>query len=101
MARKQMYVNTQDMLLSIAIIDFSMVKLKLMDAEESEGWGADYCDRVEREYRRYLGLSRRYPDRAIVPSKIVDKFWHVHILDTQAYAEDCARAFGYFLHHYP
>lgn len=89
------------MLLAIDDMDFTMVKLKLMDAEESEGWSADYSDRVEVEYRRYLGLTRQYPEKAIVPSKIVDKFWHAHILDTQAYSEDCARAFGYFLHHYP
>jgi hypothetical protein len=82
-------------------LDFSMIKLKLMDAEEGHGWSPDYCERVDREYRRYLALSRRYPEKAIVPSKIVDEFWHFHILDTQAYAGDCARAFGYFVHHFP
>ena len=101
MATKQMTPTIQDLLSGIAAIDFSMVKLKLMDTEEGEGWGADHCDRVEREYRRYLELSRQYSDKAIVPSKVVDTFWHFHILDTQAYADDCDRAFGYFLHHYP
>ena len=101
MVIKQMNPTTQEMLSSIATIDFSMVKLKLMDTEEGEGWSEDHCDRVEREYRRYLALSRQYPDRAIVPSKVVDTFWHFHILDTQAYADDCNKAFGYFLHHYP
>ncbi len=101
MAIKQIIPTTKEMLSSIAAIDFSMVKLKLMDTEEGEGWSADHCDRVEREYRRYLVLSRQYPDKAVVPSKVVDTFWHFHILDTQAYADDCDRAFGYFLHHYP
>jgi hypothetical protein len=85
----------------IAQLDLTMVKLKLMDTEEGRGWAADYCDRVETEYRRYLVLSRHYPEKAIVPSRIVDDFWHYHILDTQAYAEDCERVFGFFLHHYP
>ena len=83
------------------IPDLSMTKMKLMDHEEGPGWTSEYCDRVETEYRRYLALSRRYPEKAIVPSKIVDTFWHFHILDTQAYAPDCERTFGYFLHHFP
>jgi len=82
-------------------LDFTMIKLKLMDADEGQGWSASFCDRVETEYRRYLALNRRYADRAIVPSKTVDNFWHAHILDTQAYAPDCEAVFGEFLHHYP
>lgn len=82
-------------------LDFSMIRMKLMDHEEGESWSQDYCLRVEIEYRRYLQLSMRYPDRAVVPSKEVDTFWHYHILDTQAYADDCERVFGYFLHHFP
>ena len=85
----------------IAAIDLSMVKLKLMDTEEGAGWSAEQCERVELEYWRYLMLSCRYPGKAIVPSKVVDTFWHFHILDTQAYADDWEKAFGYFLHHYP
>ena len=101
MAINQMNDTAQEMLSRIAAIDFSMVRLKLMDTEEGESWGVDYCDRVELEYRRYLTLSQQYPDKAVVPSKVVDTFWHFHILDTQAYADDCDRTFGYFLHHYP
>ncbi len=86
---------------SIDSIDFSMIKLKLMDPEEGAGWSAEQCERVEVEYRRYLALSRHYPEKAVVPSKIVDTFWHAHILDTQAYAPDCQAVFGFFLHHYP
>lgn len=93
--------NDAALLDGIASLDLAMVKLKLSDPEEGAGWYAGFCDRVEIEYRRYLSLSRRYPEKAIVPSKIVDTFWHAHILDTQAYAPDCERVFGFFLHHYP
>lgn len=82
-------------------IDLSMVKTKLEDSDEGVGWSSEYCDRVEVEYRRYLALSRAYPQKAVVPSRIVDTFWHAHILDTQAYGRDCERTFGFFLHHYP
>lgn len=89
------------LLTEIESLDLTMVKLKLGDLEEGAGWSPAYCDRVDLEYRRYLALSRAYPEHAIVPSKIVDTFWHAHILDTQAYAPDCQRVFGFFLHHYP
>ena len=101
MTIKQINPSTQEMLSSIAAIDFTMIKMKLMDTEEGAGWSAEHCERVELEYRRYLSLSCQYPEKAIVTSNVVDNFWHFHILDTQAYEEDCERTFGYFLHHYP
>ena len=95
-------ITTADRLLDgLDVIDLSMVRMKLMDVEEGAGWSSNYCDRIEREYRRYLALARYYAPQAVVPSKIVDTFWHYHILDTRAYAEDCQNAFGYFLHHFP
>ena len=101
MAIRQIDQLTCDVPSDIASIDLSMVKLKLMDAEEGEGWSSEQCERIELEYRRYLALSLQYSDRPIVPSRLVDAFWHFHILDTQAYADDCDQIFGYFLHHYP
>jgi hypothetical protein len=85
----------------IRSLDLAMIKQKLMDGEEGEGWDSDYVDRVHAEYSRFLALTRHYTEKPIVPSKIVDKFWHYHILDTQAYQDDCSRVFGFFLHHYP
>jgi hypothetical protein len=85
----------------IAGLDLSMMMTKLMDHDEGQSWSADYCMRVAVEYRRFLSLTRIYRDRAVVPSKIVDTFWHAHILDTQAYSVDCERLFGFFVHHFP
>jgi|SRR5688500_910186 len=93
--------TTEALLAGLDLIDLSMIKVKLQDSDEGAGWSPEYCDRVETEYRRYLALSRAYPERAIVPSRIVDTFWHYHILDTQAYYTDCEQTFGYFVHHYP
>jgi hypothetical protein len=42
-----------------------------------------------------------YPDRDIVPCKLVDEIWHQHILDTTAYRTDCESVFGRFLAHFP
>lgn len=94
-------LTTPDLVERLRALDLSMVKTKLQDPEEGAGWASYYCDRIEDEYRRFLELTGRYPDRPIVPSKIVDSFWHAHILDTQAYAKDCAMVFGFFLHHFP
>ena len=82
-------------------LDLTMIKLKLQDAEDGPGWTAQECDEAEADYRRFLALKRAYIDRDIVPNRIVDAFWHQHILDTEKYAKDCDEVFGYFLHHFP
>lgn len=94
-------LNSESFLRGIEELDLGMIKRKLMEPEEGEGWSAEFCDLVEREYRRFLALTRAYPDLAIVPSGPVDKFWHTHILDTQKYGPDCEIVFGFFLHHFP
>jgi len=85
----------------IDAIDFTMVKLKIQDPEEGLGWTAGLCDEAEAAYKGFLALKRTYPDKEIVPNKMVDLFWHQHILDTRQYAEDCQYIFGYFMHHFP
>lgn len=82
-------------------IDLSMVKMKLMDEEEGQGWDKEYTDYVEKRYKRYLCMVYVNPNGPVVPTKDIDLFWHQHILDTRAYAKDCQHIFGYFLHHFP
>ncbi len=86
---------------AIQALDLDPIKMKLMDAEEGQGWSREHTDRMELAYRRFLTLLVKFPSETIAPSKDVDKFWHGHILDTMKYAEDCERVFGYFLHHFP
>lgn len=83
------------------VLDLTNVRRKLADPEEGKGYDVAHLDRMETEYRRYLALQLAYPDRDIVPCRIVDEMWHQHILDTMAYALDCDAIFGSFLHHYP
>lgn len=91
----------EEMLRAIAALDLDPIKIKLMDAEEGQGWSREQVDRVEAGYRRFLVLLAKYPEKTIAPSKDIDKFWHGHILDTVKYAADCESTFGYFLHHFP
>lgn len=85
----------------IEALDLSMIKLKLQDPEEGQGWNSETCNSVELEYKRFLALKRAYPECEIVPNREVDIFWHQHILDTEKYAADCDALFGTFLHHFP
>lgn len=52
-------------------------------------------------YRSFLWLCWAYPDENIVPNSVIDQFWHLHILDTRRYADDCQKIFGRMLHHNP
>jgi hypothetical protein len=72
-----------------------------MNNDEGKPWTVDECESGEREYKRFLTLILLNPKRQIVPTKQMDKFWHQHILDTQAYADDCQKVFGFFVHHFP
>ena len=85
----------------ISEIDFSGVRLKLADPIEGKGWPSELLDLVQREYERFLALTYAYPERTVVPSLMVDAFWHQHILDTRAYALESEMVFGRFLHHFP
>lgn len=85
----------------IDTIDLSMVKQKLMDEEEGQGWNQEYAAFVEVRYRRYLCMLCMNPHESLVPTKDIDLFWHQHILDTRAYFNDCLRVFGFFVHHFP
>jgi hypothetical protein len=81
-------------------LEFDRMKAKLLHRHDG-GWTPETVTRAELGYRQFLKLSAKYPTVAIVPGEEVDQFWHAHILDTQRYAPDCERIFGYVLHHNP
>jgi hypothetical protein len=88
------------MLRAIDELDFERIKAKLMHRHGGTAT-SEAIDRAEGGYRQFLKLAAKYPDFPVVPSEAVDEFWHMHILDTQRYAADCARIFGYIVHHDP
>jgi hypothetical protein len=83
------------------LLDLSQIRFKLTNPEDGEGPSEPELDAMESEYRRFLALRLAHPEAEIVPCKLVDEMWHRHILDTRAYAEDCERIFGAFMHHFP
>jgi hypothetical protein len=94
-------MNANDQLKAVMELDLAPIKVKLMHVESGEGWSLEKANAVEKEYRRFLCLMKKYPHANTAPLVDVDTFWHYHILDTMKYAADCEQAFGYFLHHYP
>lgn len=93
--------RVEDAVRRLRELDLSGVRLKLADPLDGPGWDTAMIETIQRDYLRFLALCCAYPDEKIVPSRDVDKFWHQHILDTHAYAEDTRRVFGRFLHHNP
>ncbi len=93
-------INMKSIDPAVAEINLEMIKMKMQEVEEGEGWTPEQCDSAEIEYKRYLHLCKVF-GKGIVPNKIMDKVWHYHILDTRAYAQDCENVFGHILHHFP
>jgi hypothetical protein len=82
----------------ISSLDLEAVAFKVCI---DEGWSLDQVDQAEAEYRKFLQLIRRNSDDTLAPSRMVDRFWHHHILDTKKYIDDCQSLFGEYIHHYP
>lgn len=61
----------------------------------------DHIERIEREYRRFLGIIAAYPDDRFPVSEVVDEMWHVHILFTRDYARMSAAVRGEYINHDP
>ena len=87
--------------IEIENLNLERIKFKLSIKEDGEIWSKKKIELAEREYKRFLTLIKVYPKKSIVPSKIMDEFWHMHILDTEAYRNDCQTIFGHFIDHYP
>ncbi|MBK9038315.1 MAG: hypothetical protein IPL83_04000 [Bdellovibrionales bacterium] len=82
-------------------LNLKRVIAKSLDPHSGYNWELDVSLSVADLYRAFLFLCKTYPDEIIVPTKEVDDFWHLHILDTRHYIEDCQHVFGYYLHHFP
>ena len=83
---------------SINKLNFTKLKVKLF-LSKSQFWTGAKIDYAELEYKKFLTLNLIYPEIMFIPSTLVDKFWHQHILDTQSYVNDCNAVFGDYLHH--
>lgn len=93
--------NLQNKLSEIDHLNFYLLKVKLSNYEDGEGWTREQCDMAEFYYKRFLKLILYFPQEKLVPNKTIDTFWHYHILDTKHYISATNRIFGEYIHHYP
>src|SRR5258708_9949190 len=91
-------MRVEDAMASLASLDLTAVKRKVVD---EKGWSGKIADYAELRYRRFLCMHLINPRLTLVPPPDIDAFWHQHILFTREYASDCERLFGMFLHHSP
>ncbi len=82
-------------------LDLSAICDKLQDPQGWYRWPNDRVIAAIKDYRKFLHLNRKYPETELVPGPDADEVWHLHVLNTRQYQEDCERLFGRFLHHSP
>ncbi|WNZ27473.1 glycine-rich domain-containing protein-like [Leptolyngbya sp. NK1-12] len=97
----QLSATDQAFLQRLARIDFGPIAFKLMHPDKGPGWPLAQTTHAIEQYRRFLFLHHRYPTAQLVPSQEIDQVWHIHILDTAKYRQDCQFLFGRFIDHYP
>jgi|GEM_PF-1309908 len=100
-ARKVLSQADESFLRRLQAIDFGPIAFKLMNLDEGTGLTLEQTIHGIELYRKFLFLTYCYPERQIVPSREIDRVWHVHILDTAKYREDCNMLFGHFTEHWP
>lgn len=79
-------------------LDFTPHGYKL---QKEHGWSESKINYTISLYKEWLVLQVLYEDLSFAPSELVDEFWHIHILDTRKYMNDCNTIKGEFIHHYP
>jgi hypothetical protein len=89
-------VIEETVLKKVHMIDLEPIKYSLIKGDGGPKWAARTATEVGVWYRRFLFLCAVYPDECLVPSEAIDNFWHVHILDSLKYHEDCEYLFGYY-----
>ena len=83
-------------------LDCSFIHLKLTSAHyELPYWPESLAKHCVELYRRFLWLHHQYPQEKLVPTRDIDECWHIHILNTKQYAQDCETLFGHYFHHQP
>lgn len=73
----------------------------LTNSKKGCGWTIEQAFGAIGRYKTFLFISYLYPQALLVPTLEIDRVWHVHILHTRQYRNDCQRVFGHFIHHEP
>lgn len=80
--------------------NFELAIQKLIELNPDK-WDLDRAAKAVLDYQRYMSVTKALGGIQLVPNADIDEIWHMHILDTRAYMDDCNALFGEYLHHYP
>lgn len=80
--------------------NFELAARKLIDSNPAR-WDSLRAEKAILDYQRYMAITKALDGIQLVPNGDIDEIWHMHILDTRAYMQDCDALFGGYLHHYP
>lgn len=64
-----------------------------------QDWSREARERELARYVRFLLLSAKSPGHRATPTREIDEFWHLHMLQPVAYYRDCQRIFGRLFDH--
>ena len=79
------------------------IKKRLMSSGIRGGlnWDSKKADYFIEEYKGFLFLIWKYPNKRFAPTREMDEVWHTHILFTKKYFKDCNKIFNRYIHHDP
>lgn len=85
----------------LKLVNLLPIAAYLMDSKEGCGWTLLQVSHAIERYKTFLFISYLYPEVLLVPTQEIDRVWHVHILHTRKYRQDCEILFGHFIDHEP
>ena len=92
--------RTQQLVSNLETINFAPLVAQLRSAQFPKRWSKLRSYQAIQTYAEFLLNAALQPDVPLpAVSADMDQVWHVHILQTQKYTEDCITLFGHYLHH--
>lgn len=89
-----------DRTINETVLDLEIVKEHILH-RTSLGWTREKIEKIEIWYRRFLYIRLNEKEATLVPTNDIDEFWHIHILYTNKYYNDCKNIFSYIVQHNP
>ena len=83
------------------VVIFNSSRVRSLVTARLPGWDEERFGRALVEYQRFLTLCKENPGSKVMAPADVDELWHMHMLDSVHYTNDCKRIFGEYLHHDP
>lgn len=100
LASRQTALSIVGITKSVILPGFDLTHVSARVAKEHPDWSSDRLETAVLQYREFMVLAKM-TRTALVPTPDADEVWHAHILHTQAYARDCKKFVGRFVHHSP